>query len=109
MNKTFQLGRLTKDIELKALPSGTVVGKFTIANNHKYKKQDGTIVDEPNFFDCTAIGKTAENIGKYFCKGQRIIVIGRLKQEIWEKDGAKHSKIVIVVEEFDFVECKHSF
>jgi len=59
--------------------------------------------DPPNFFDCTAFGKTAEIIGQYFTKGKPICIQGSLRQERWEKDGKKHSKVKVVIDSFSFV------
>ena len=102
MNKTQMLGRTATEIELK-YSSGdekTAVGKFRIAVNRKGGK-------EADFFNCTAFGKTAENIAKYFHKGDRILISGRIQIDNYtNKEGKKTSTTQIIVEEFDFIESK---
>lgn len=101
MNKVTLYGRTATEIELK-YSSGdekTAVGKFRIAVNRKNKEAD--------FFNCTAFGKTAENIAKYFHKGDRILVGGRIQIDNYtNKEGKKSSTTNIIVEEFDFIESK---
>lgn len=102
MNKTQMLGRTATEIELM-YSSGdekTAVGKFRIAVNRKGGK-------EADFFNCTAFGKTAENIAKYFHKGDRILIGGRVQNDTYtNKEGKKVTTTQIIVEEFDFIEKK---
>lgn len=87
---------MTRDVEDKSTPA-IAISKFGIAC-------DGRKKDEVSFFDCTAFGKTAELIAQYFGKGRPIFVHGRLQQDRWEtKDGDKRSKVVLIVEGFQFV------
>lgn len=106
LNLAVLMGNMTRDVELKNTPSGFTVANFTIAINSTRKGRDGQKVDEVSFIDCTAFGKQAETIAKFFRKGSRIIVEGRLKQESWDdkSSGQKRSKIVVIVEEFSFVD-----
>lgn len=106
MNKVHILGTMTRDCELKYAQSGTAIGNFGIAYNEKRKDQSGNYVDVPMFFDCTAFGKTAENINKFFHKGSRILLDGSLDFQQWEKDGQKRSKVGIKVYGFDFIDRK---
>lgn len=108
MNKVIILGNMTKDCELKYAQSGTAIGSFGIAYNDKKKDQSGNYVDVPMFFDCTAFGKTAENINKYFHKGSKILLEGSLDFQQWEKDGQKRSKVGIKVFSFDFIDRKET-
>jgi single-strand DNA-binding protein len=99
MNKTIQMGRLTRDPEFAYTKSNKEYCKFTIAQNDKYKKE------VTYFFNCTAWGKTAKTIYQYFKKGNRILIEGSLKQEKWEnKEGKKQSAIIINVDGFTFIE-----
>jgi len=93
-NTVMVIGRLTRDMELRYSSGGMAIGSFSIAVNRRVKKGDGW-ADEASFFDCTAFGKTAENIITYMVKGKQIAVLGSLKQERWQKDGQNHSKVVI--------------
>jgi len=101
MNKVTLYGRAATEIELKYSSNDekTAVGKFRIAVNRKNKEAD--------FFNCVAFGKTAENIAKYFHKGDRILIGGRIQIDNYtNKEGKKTSTTNIIVEEFDFIESK---
>lgn len=107
MNKVILLGNITRDPETRAFASGSVT-KFGIAVNRRWKDAAGEAKEEVTFVDLTAWGKTGENIAKFFRKGSRIVVEGRLNMEQWDdKDtGQKRSKLVVVVNEFYFVDRK---
>lgn len=101
-NKVILMGNLTRDPELKHL-TNTAVCNIGIAVNRKFKKADGEKVEETTFVDCKAWGKTGEIIAQYFGKGQAILVEGRLNLEQWQdKDGGNRSKLVVIVESFEF-------
>jgi single-strand DNA-binding protein len=103
-NKVLLLGNLTRDPELRYLPSQTAVVEFGLAINRKYKGQDGSMKDETCFVDCQAFGKAAENLNKYCKKGNPLFVEGRLKYDSWTKqDGSKASKLRVNVENFQFI------
>jgi single-strand DNA-binding protein len=95
--KTLLLGNLTRDIEMRHTPGGTAVANAGIAVNERVKKGEEW-VDEVNFFDLTFWGKTAEIASQYLSKGSPLFVECRPKQETWEKDGEKKSKVIFVVE-----------
>jgi single-strand DNA-binding protein len=101
-NKVIIAGNLTKDPELVASKSGTSIANITIAVNETIVS-NGEKQTKANFFSCTAFGKTAENISKYFAKGKPIFIEGRLQQEVWETEGKKNSKTKIVVDKFEFI------
>ena len=107
MNKVILAGRLTKDPESRVAQTKNgdlTVVKFSLAVNRDYKTEQGTSAD---FFDCSIMGKRAEVIEKYFHKGSRINVSGRVENNNWTgKDGVKHYGTIIRVEEFDFVDTK---
>lgn len=106
-NKVLLMGNLTRDIELRHLQSGTSVGAFGLAVNRRYKGSDGQMKEDVLFVDCEAWGNTAENLAKYLSKGRPVFVEGRLKLDEWQdKDGARRSKIKVVVESFQFVDSK---
>lgn len=97
-------GNLTRDPELRQLPSGTAVCDFSVAVNRKFKNSAGEEKEEATFVDCTAWGRTGEVISEYFKVGKPIFVEGRLQYETWEdKQGNKRSKISVTVENFQFV------
>ena len=91
------MGNLTRDPEIRYTPAGKAVCNLSIANNRIYTK-NGEKVQEVSFFDVEVWGAIAENCTKYLKKGSGIIVEGRLRQDRWEKDGQKHSRVVIVAD-----------
>lgn len=94
-NQVVLVGNVTRDIEVKYLQSGTAVAEFAIAVNDRVKKGEQWI-DECSFFDVVFFGRTAEVAGEYLSKGSSLLVSGRLKQETWEKDGQKRSKVKVI-------------
>ena len=104
-NKVILMGNLTRDPQLKYLPSQTAVVEFGLACNRKFKTQAGEEKEEVTFVDCTAFGRTGEVINQYFTKGKPIFIEGRLKYDSWEdtQGGGKRSKITVVIENFQFV------
>jgi single-strand DNA-binding protein len=96
-NRVILVGNLTRDVELRYIPSGTAVTDIAIAVNERVKKNDQW-VDEANFFDITLWGRTAEIAGEYLSKGSPVLIEGRLKLDRWEQDGQKRSKIKIIGE-----------
>lgn len=108
LNRVFLIGRLTRDPEVKYTASNTAVCNFSIAVNHRYKDKSGEWREDASFIDCTVWGKTAETIGKHFVKGRPIFVDGRLDQQSWQnKDGEKRTKIIVVVDSFQFVDSRN--
>ena len=98
MNSVNEIGRLTKDPELKYTAStNTPVCSFDIAVDDGFGDKKKTY-----FFKCQAWSKTAENIVKFFGKGDLIGISGKLTTRSWEKDGNKHNITEIVVNEFSF-------
>ena len=105
LNKVLLMGNLTRDPQLKYLPSQTPVVEFGLAVNRRWKGQNGEDREETTFVDCSAFAKTAEVINQYFTKGKPIFIEGRLKFDSWEdkQGGGKRSKLTVVVENFQFI------
>jgi single-strand DNA-binding protein len=99
LNVVALVGCLGRDPETKYFDSGTVVTKFSIAVNRP--KKDG--VQEADWFDCEAWGKTAEFVTNYIKKGNRVSIVGKLKQEKWEDrtTGDKRSKVMVAVDRLE--------
>jgi single-strand DNA-binding protein len=95
LNHVVLIGRLTREAELKYLASGTAVCKFALAVNRRVKKGDQW-TEEANFFDVVLWGKSGEAINQYLLKGKQVAVDGELRQERWEQDGQKRSKVEVV-------------
>lgn len=95
-------GHLTRDVELKYSKNGYAVASTAIAVNSIAKKCE-EIVEEVNYFDIVIYGKMAENLKPYLTKGKHLMLICRARQDRWEKNGQKFSKIVFIVEHLDFL------
>ena len=102
-NQVILMGNLTRDPTLSYTTNQTPVCEFGLAVNRKFKKSDETMGEEKLFIECQCFGKRAEVISKHFSKGNPIFVVGRLKLETWEKDDKTHSRIRVIVENFEFV------
>ncbi len=110
-NKVILMGNFTRDPELRFLPNNTAVCDMGLAVNDRFQnKATGQWEDRPNFVDCTAFGRTAENISKFFAKGRPIFIEGKLRFEQWEDrtSGQKRSKLKVVVDTWQFVDSKDS-
>ncbi len=97
-------GNLTRDPELKTISSvnGDVeVVNFTVAESRKFTKKDGTKHEETTFINCEAWAAGARLIDQLMSKGDPIIVQGTLKTDKWEKDGVKHERLKLRVDNFD--------
>ncbi len=98
-NKVIIVGNLTRDVELKYLPSGSAVATIGLASNRRYKKQDGSNAEETCFVDVKLFGRTAEVANQYLKKGSQILIDGRLNFESWtDANGQKRSKHTITAE-----------
>lgn len=102
LNKVQLYGNLTRDPEMRALPSGQQVANFSIATNRTYKDKDGQKKEQVEYHNVVAFGRTAEVIGQYMKKGRPLFVEGRLQTRSWEKDGAKQYRTEVVLETFQF-------
>lgn len=96
-NRVILVGNLTRDPELRHIPSGTAVAEIGLAINDRVKRNDQW-VDETTYVDVTLWGRTAEIANEYLTKGSPLLVEGRLKLDSWEKDGQKRSKLRVVCE-----------
>ncbi len=104
MNKVFLLGNLTRDPELRYMPSGSPVANFGLATNRVYTGQDGQKKEDATFIDIEAFARTAELCSQYLSKGRQVLIEGRLKFRTWEgQDGQKRSKLSVVAERVTFL------
>jgi single-strand DNA-binding protein len=101
LNKVFEIGNLTRDIELSFLQNGTPKGNVSIAVNRGKKSADGQWVEEASYFDVLIWGQPAQNLQQYLTKGKKIAVCGYLKQDRWQdqQTGQNRSRIYIVAED----------
>ena len=101
-NRVILVGNLTRDVEIRYIPSGTAVTDISIAVNERVKRNNEW-VEETNFFDITLWGRTAEIASEYLSKGSSILIEGRLKLDRWEQDGQKRSKVKIIGEKMQML------
>jgi single-strand DNA-binding protein len=106
-NIVIQTGNLTRDVEIRTSPGGTVVANIRIGVNGR-RKVGEEWVDKPNFFTVTTFGKQAENDAKYLKKGRRILVEGRLDWSEYEKDGDKRQGVQIIASRIQYLPTKAS-
>mgnify|MGYP001315387990 CR=1 FL=1 len=102
LNKAMIYGNLTRDPELKALPSGMNVCSMSIATNRVYKDRDGNRQENVDYHNIVVFGNQAENSAKYLSKGNGVYVEGRLQTRSWEKDGQKQYRTEIVADRVQF-------
>lgn len=103
LNKVFLIGRLTRDPEIRFLPSGTQVTTFSIAVNRRFKVGDDWR-EETYYFDIETFGNLAERLGKQLNKGTQILIEGQLRQDRWEtSSGEKRSKIKVVADKVNLI------
>ncbi len=105
LNVVVITGNLTRDPELRSLPSGTSVCKLRVAVNSRRKDQaSGDWVDKPNYFDVTVWGAQGENCATYLSKGRPVAVEGRLDWREWEaQDGSKRQSVEIIANSVQFL------
>lgn len=97
LNKTMLIGNLTRDPELRSIPSGQTVASFTIATNRSWNDAAGELQKAVEYTDVVAWGKLAEIAGQIFKKGRRVYVEGRLQTRNWEgQDGIKRYKTEVI-------------
>lgn len=107
MNKIILLGRLTREPEVRTTPTGKTVVVFSLAADRPYKGRDGKT--EADFINIVTWNKTAELVGTYVHKGERLLVEGRLQIRSYEgKDGQKHYVTEVIADRVEFIEKRNS-
>lgn len=104
LNKVFLYGNLTRDPEVRALPSGQQVASFALATNRTYKNKEGQKQEAVEFHNVVAFGRQAEVLAQYMKKGKAIFVEGRIQTRSWDDktSGEKKYRTEIVIENFQF-------
>lgn len=102
LNKVLLYGNITRDPELRALPSGQQVANFGLATNRTYTDKEGRKQEVTEFHNIVAFGRQAEVIGQYMKKGRPMFIDGRLQTRSWESDGRKNYRTEIVIDNFQF-------
>jgi len=102
INKAMIYGNLTRDPEMRALPSGMQVCTFSIATNRVYNDRDGKRQEATEYHNITVFGKQGENCAKYLHKGNSAYIEGSLRTSSWEKEGVKQYRTEIVADRVQF-------
>jgi single-strand DNA-binding protein len=103
-NQAIIMGNLTRDPELRATPSGQQVASFAVATNRTWMDQSGERKEAVEYHEIVAWGKLGELAAQYLSKGRKVMVIGRLQTQSWEKDGVKRSRTEIVASDINFLD-----
>jgi len=103
INKVFLYGNLTRDPELKSLPSGMSVTEFGLATNSVWKDKEGNKKESAEFHNIVIFGRQAETASQYLKKGRPVFIEGRIRTRSWDgQDGNKKYRTEIVVDRFQF-------
>ena len=104
LNKVFLIGNLTRDPELRYIPSGTAVAGFDLAINRPYLTQSGEKKEETSFIKIVVWARRAEVCAEYLKKGSPVFVEGRMRSRSWEgKDGQKRSTVEVIASNVQFL------
>jgi len=107
-NKVFLMGNLTRDPELRYVPSGAPVATFGLAVNRRYVTQQGEKKDEVCFVRIVVFGKQAESCSQYLNKGRLVFIEGRLQYRSWEQEGQKRNSLDVVADRVQFLGAPRS-
>lgn len=102
LNKVLIYGNLTRDPEMRSLPSGIQVCSFSLATNRVYKDRDGNRQESTDYHNIVVFGRQAETSAQYLKKGSGAFVEGRLQTRSWDKDGQKQYRTEIVADRVQF-------
>jgi single-strand DNA-binding protein len=104
INQVILMGNLTRDPELRQIPSGQSVCSFGLALNRSYKDSSGEWQEATDFVNIVAWAQLGERVAQYLTKGRRCLVQGRLQSSSWEQDGQKRSKVEINASDVTFLD-----
>lgn len=102
-NQVTLMGNLTRDPELRQIPSGQSVCSFSLALNRSFKGADGNWQEATDYVDVVAWGPLGERVSQYLSKGRPVLVSGRLQSRQWEQDGQKRNKLEVVANDVTFL------
>jgi single-strand DNA-binding protein len=103
-NQAIIMGNLTRDPELRSTPGGQQVASFAVATNRTWQDASGERKEAVEYHEIVAWGKLGELTAQYLAKGRKVMVIGRLQTQSWEKDGVKRSRTEIVASDINFLD-----
>lgn len=103
LNRAMLIGNLTRDPELKALPSGIQVASLSLATNRVWKDKNGARQESTDYHNVVVFGRQAETVGQYLKKGSSLLVEGRIQTRSWDAaDGTKRYRTEIVADRVQF-------
>ncbi|MEX0931718.1 MAG: single-stranded DNA-binding protein [Candidatus Paceibacterota bacterium] len=102
LNKALVYGNLTRDPEMRALPSGVQIASFSVATNRVWKDKNGARQESTDYHNIVVFGRQAETAGQYLKKGSGVFVEGRMQTRSWEADGGKKYRTEIVADRVQF-------
>jgi single-strand DNA-binding protein len=103
-NRVVLVGNLTRDPQLRQIPSGTAVADMGLATNERYRNREGEMAESTCFVDIVAWGKQAESCNQYLAKGSPVLIEGRLQYDQWQTaEGQKRSKLRVRADRIRFM------
>ncbi len=105
-NQAIIMGNLTRDPELRTTPSGQQVASFAVATNRTWADANGERKEAVEYHEIVAWGKLGELAAQYLAKGRKVMVVGRLQTQSWEKDGVKRQRTEIVASDINFLDSR---
>lgn len=102
INKVLLFGNLTRDPEIRALPSGMNVCNFSIATNRVYKDRDGKKQEQTDFHNVVVFGRQADTVSQYLKKGSSAYIEGRMQTRSWEQEGQKKYRTEVIADTVQF-------
>lgn len=105
-NQAIIMGNLTRDPELRTTPSGQSVASFAVATNRVWQSTSGERQEAVDYHEIVAWGKLGELAGQYLNKGRKVLVVGRIQNQSWEKDGIKRNRTEIVASDISFLDAR---
>jgi len=105
-NQAIIMGNLTRDPELRTTPTGQQVASFAVATNRSWQDASGERREVADFHEIVAWGKLAELAAQYLSKGRKVMVVGRIQNQTWEKDGVKRNRTEIVASDISFLDSR---
>jgi single-strand DNA-binding protein len=104
-NQAIIMGNLTRDPELRSTPGGQQVASFAVATNRTWMDNSGERKEAVEYHEIVAWGKLGELASQYLAKGRKVMVVGRLQTQSWEKDGVKRQRTEIVASDINFLDA----
>ena len=102
LNKAIVIGNLTRDPELRSLPSGNAVTNFSVATNRVWKDANGAKQESTDYHNIVVFGRQAETAAQYLKKGSSVLVEGRMQTRSWEQEGQKKYRTEIIADRVQF-------